>query len=151
MLLSVLGRPGPTYLKKTRLLVILASRPGYTQITTSSLWWLRQYTTACGGITKTKQNKKYVLTFFTLYVLCATELMVHSLMMLVKFRTSANQKHWIWSRGQLGLCNPRLRLIGDDVVVCSNWCWGKCMKYYWKIYCLQEGTHKKSIVTATRR
>ena len=38
-------------------------------------------------------------------------------MMLVKFLTSANQKHWIWSCDESRLCNPRPRLLGDEVVV----------------------------------
>ena len=41
---------------------------------------------------------------------------MNSIMMLVKFLTSANQKHWIWSCGESGLCNPWLRLLGDEVV-----------------------------------
>ena len=35
--------------------------------------------------------------------------------MLVKCRTSANQKHRIWSCDESGLCNSRLRLLGDEV------------------------------------
>ena len=35
--------------------------------------------------------------------------------MLVKLRTSTNQKHWILSRDESELCNPRLRLLGDEV------------------------------------
>ena len=41
----------------------------------------------------------------------------NSIMMLVKFLTSANQKHRIWSFDESGLCNPRPRRLGDEVVV----------------------------------
>ena len=41
----------------------------------------------------------------------------NSIMMLVKFLTSANQKHRIWSCDESGLCNPRPRLLGGEVVV----------------------------------
>ena len=37
-------------------------------------------------------------------------------MMLVKFLTSANQKHRIWSCDESGLCNPQPPLLGDEVV-----------------------------------
>ena len=46
--------------------------------------------------------------------------MADSIMMLVKFLTSANQKHWIWSGDKSGLCNPRPRLFGDEIVVGSS-------------------------------
>ena len=42
---------------------------------------------------------------------------MHYIMMLVKFLTLANQKHRIWSCDESGLCNPRPRLLGDEVVV----------------------------------
>ena len=46
----------------------------------------------------------------------------HSIMMLVKFQTSANQKHWIWSCDESLLCNPWLPLLGDEVIVgYRNW------------------------------
>ena len=41
----------------------------------------------------------------------------YSIMMLVKFLTSANQKNRIWSCDKSRLCNPRPRLLGDEVVV----------------------------------
>ena len=41
----------------------------------------------------------------------------HSIMMLVKFLTSANQKYRIWSYDESGLCNPRPSLLGDEVAV----------------------------------
>ena len=44
-------------------------------------------------------------------------LIYYSIMMLVKFLTSANQKHRIWSRDESGLCNQRPRFLGDEVVV----------------------------------
>ena len=44
----------------------------------------------------------------------------YSIMMLVTFLTSANQKHWIWSSEESGLCHPRPRLLGDEVVVGSS-------------------------------
>ena len=47
-------------------------------------------------------------------------LIYNSIMMLVKFLTSANQKHWIWSCDESGLSNPRPRLLGDEVVVSSS-------------------------------
>ena len=52
---------------------------------------------------------------------CATKnltvFVADSIMMLVKFLTSTNQKHRIWSCDESGLCNPRPRLLGDEVVV----------------------------------
>ena len=44
----------------------------------------------------------------------------YSIMMLVKFLTSATQKHWIWSCDESRLCNPRPRFLGDEVVVGSS-------------------------------
>ena len=47
-------------------------------------------------------------------------LMIYSITMLVKFRTTANQKHQICSCDESGLCNPRLPLLGDEVIVGSS-------------------------------
>ena len=47
-------------------------------------------------------------------------LMGYSIMILVKFRTSPNQKHWIWSCDESGVCNLRLRLLEDEVIVGSS-------------------------------
>ena len=44
----------------------------------------------------------------------------YSIMMLVKFRTSANQKHWSWSYDESELCTPWLHLLGDEVAVGSS-------------------------------
>ena len=44
-------------------------------------------------------------------------LMIYSIMTLVKYLTSANQKHRIWSCDESGLCNPRTVLLGDEFVV----------------------------------
>ena len=63
----------------------------------------------------------------------------YSIMMLVTFLTSANRKHWIWSCDELGLCNPRFRLLGDEVIVGSSLmfrkmdAWNVIRKY--KIHC----------------
>ena len=60
-------------------------------------------------------------------------------MISVKFRTSANQKHWIWS---WMLCDPRLRLPGHSWLQ-SNIEENGCMKYCMKNI-LQERTNKKN-------
>ena len=44
-------------------------------------------------------------------------MVLDSIMMLVKFLTSANQKHRIWSCEESGLWNPRPRLLGVEVAV----------------------------------
>ena len=44
-------------------------------------------------------------------------LIPYSIKMLVKFLTSANQKHRICSCDESGLCNPRPCILGDEVVV----------------------------------
>ena len=46
------------------------------------------------------------ICFFSLIDLDTLTIM-YSIMMLVKFRTSSNQRHWIWSCDESGLCNPR--------------------------------------------
>ena len=58
-------------------------------------------------------------------------LVADSIMMLVKFRTSANQKHWIWSRDESELCNPRL--LGDEsqMKLQFNVEENGCMNCYW--------------------
>ena len=43
-------------------------------------------------------------------------LIIYSITMLLKFRTSANQKHRIWSCDESVLCNPRLRLLGEVII-----------------------------------
>ena len=50
-------------------------------------------------------------------VCCLMPLANNSIMMLVKFLTSANQKNRIRSCDESRLCNPRPRLLGDEVVV----------------------------------
>ena len=60
----------------------------------------------------------------------------YSIMMLVKFLTSANQKHRIWSCDESELCNPRPRLRGDEVVVAPVFCSGKWIhEMSLEIYC----------------
>ena len=66
----------------------------------------------------------------------------YHIMMLVKFRTSANHKHWIWSCDESGLCNPRPRLLGDEVLVGSSLMFRKMDP--WNI--LLDKINKKSTV-----
>ena len=65
----------------------------------------------------------------------------HYIMIWVKFLTPANQKHWIWSCGESGLCNPRPRLLGGEVVVGSSS--GKCIHVMALENKLQDKTKKK--------
>ena len=70
-------------------------------------------------------------------------IILNSIMMLVKFLTSANQKHWIWSCDEL--CNPWPRLLGDEVVVCPSLMFKK--KNPWNVIrnILQDKTNKNQL------
>ena len=73
-------------------------------------------------------------------------LVVYSNMMLVKFRSSANQKHWIWSCDETGLYNPRHRLLGDEVILGSSLMFRKMDAWNVNKYILQDRTREKSTV-----
>ena len=64
--------------------------------------------------------------------------------MLLKFLTSANQKLQIWSGDESGLCNPRPRLLGDEVVVGSSLMFRKMDPWNVIRNILQDKTNKKS-------
>ena len=70
---------------------------------------------------------------------------LNSIMMLVKFLTSANQKHRSWSCDESGLCNPRPRLLGDEVLVGPSLMFRKM--YPWNIIrnILQDKTDKNQL------
>ena len=72
-------------------------------------------TSACLG----QRSKSYVTSSKSRsnFKMVITLLISNSIMMLVKFLTSANQKNRIWSCDESRLCNPRPRLLGDEVVV----------------------------------
>ena len=64
---------------------------------------------------------------------------------VLKFLTSANQKHRIWSCDESGLCNPRPCLLGDEVVVGHSLMFRKMDPWnvIWNI--LQDKTNKNQL------
>ena len=68
----------------------------------------------------------------------------YSIMMLVKFLTSANQMHRILSCDESGLCNPRPRLLGDEVVV-GPWAVVSFPGRWWHHNDLNLGTNPYSL------
>ena len=60
--------------------------------------------------------------------------------------TSAKQKHRIWSCDESGLCNPRPRLLGDEVVVGPSLMFSKMDPWNVTKNILQDKTNKKSAV-----
>ena len=71
-------------------------------------------------------------------------LIYYYIMILVKFQTSANQKHWIWSCEESGLGNPWLRLLGDEVIVGSSLMFRKRDAWH-VIRKLQDKTNKNQL------
>ena len=66
------------------------------------------------------------------------------IIILVKCRTWANQKYWIWSCDESGLCNPRPCLLREEVVVGSSLMFRKM--YPWNIRnILQDKTDKNKL------
>ena len=74
-------------------------------------------------------------------------LVKHYIMMLVKFLTSANQEHRIWSCDESGLCNPWPRLLGDEVVVGPSLMFRKMDPWNVIRNILQDKTNKNQLST----
>ena len=82
--------------------------------------FLEKCTRACCASFRFRYTNYDSIELLCIFLRIAAVFNVHSIMVLMKFRTSANQTPWIWSHDQSELCNPRFCLIGDVVIVGCN-------------------------------